>query len=123
MPEENRTAEPSLEAYAQGLPYNLEAEQSVLGSVLIDPELLPVIMEKITTPQVFYTRQNRALYGLMIRMFSASRPIDYVTLLDEARGEDIFENEGTAKNYLLHLMEAVPTTANLPQYGDGVRDK
>ena len=123
MPEEQKNGEPSLEAYAQGLPYNLEAEQSVLGCVLIDPELLSDIMEKIRSPQVFYTRQHRELYSLMIRMFSESKPIDYVTLLDEARGEEIFENEGTAKNYLLHLMEAVPTTANLPQYCDILLEK
>ena len=123
MPDEKRTEEPSLEAYAQGLPNSLEAEQSVLGCVLIDPELLSDIMEKIRSPQVFYTRQHRELYSLMIRMFSESKPIDYVTLLDEARGEEIFENEGTAKNYLLHLMEAVPTTANLPQYCDILLEK
>ena len=63
MPEEQKNGEPSLEAYAQGLPYNLEAEQSVLGCVLIDPELLSDIMEKIRSPQVFYTRQHRELYS------------------------------------------------------------
>ena len=57
----------SVEAYNQGLPYNLEAEQSVLGSVLIDPELLSSIMEKISTPQVFYTEQHRKIYSLIIR--------------------------------------------------------
>lgn len=122
---ERKTAreETSLEAYNQGLPYNLEAEQSVLGSVLINPELLSTIMEKITTPQVFYTEQHRRLYSLMIRMFSESKPIDFVTLLEEARREEIFDSDGNAKNYLLHLMELVPTTANLPNYCDIVLEK
>ena len=113
----------SLEAYSQGLPYNLEAEQSVLGSVLINAELLSTIMEKITTPQVFYTEQHRRLYSLMIRMFSESKPIDYITLLEEARKEEIFDNDGSAQAYLLHLMELVPTTANLPNYCDIVLEK
>lgn len=113
----------SLEAYNQGLPYNLEAEQSVLGSVLIDPELLSSIMEKIATPQVFYTEQHRRLYSLMIRMFSESKPIDYVTLLEEARNEEIFDSDGNAKSYLLHLMDLVPTTANLGNYCDIVLEK
>jgi len=113
----------SVEAYNQGLPYNLEAEQSVLGSVLIDPELLSSIMEKISTPQVFYTEQHRKIYSLMIRMFNESKPIDFITLLDEARGEEIFDSDASAKTYLLHLMELVPTTANLLNYCDIVLDK
>lgn len=113
----------SLEMYSQGLPYNLEAEQSVLGSVLLDPEKLSSIMEKIDSPQVFYNEQHRKLYSLMIRMFSESKPIDYVTLLEEARGEEIFDNDSTAKSYLLHLMELVPTTANLLNYCDIVLEK
>lgn len=122
---EKKTArdEISLEAYNQGLPYNLEAEQSVLGSVLINAELLSTIMEKITTPQVFYTEQHRRLYSLMIRMFSESKPIDYITLLEEARREEIFDNDGNAQAYLLHLMELVPTTANLGNYCDIVLEK
>ncbi len=114
---------PSLEAYSQGLPYNLEAEQSVLGSVLLDPEKLSEIMEKIASPQVFYNEQHRKLYSLMIRMFSESKPIDYVTLLEEARGESVFDNDATAKSYLLHLMELVPTTANLSNYCEIVLEK
>ena len=86
------------EAYSQGLPYSLEAEQSVLGSVLIDPELLSTIMEKISSPQVFYTEKHRRLYSLMIRMFSESKPIDYVTLLEEARNEEIFDSDASAQS-------------------------
>ena len=114
---------PSLEAYTQGLPYNLEAEQSVLGCVLLDPEKLPDIMEKIASPEVFYNEQHKKLYALMIRMFSESRPIDYITLLEKARGEEIFDNDATAKSYLLHLMELVPTTSNLSNYCDIVLEK
>ena len=76
----------SADALLEALPYSKEAEQSVLGSVLIEPELLGEIMERIKSPSVFYTRQHQALYGLMLQMFSESRPIDFVTLLDEIKG-------------------------------------
>ncbi len=124
MAEKNDSRESvSLEAYNQGLPYNLEAEQAVLGSVIVKSELLSDIMEKITTPQVFYTEQHRRLYSLMIRMFSESKPMDIITLLDEVRKEEIFDSDGNAKSYLAHLMDVVPTTANLPNYCDIVLEK
>ena len=115
--------EETLADYGQNLPYSLEAEQSVLGAILIDPEKLPEVMSAIKAPGVFYARQHQELYGLMIQMFSASRPIDYVTLLEESQRAGVFENSQNAKTYLLHLMELVPTTANLSHYCDIVVEK
>ncbi len=109
--------------FAGNLPYNLEAEQSVLGSVLIDPELLNEIMNKIKSPAVFYTSQHQEIFALMLKMFSESKPIDLVTFLDEAKRADIFDSDQNAKTYLLHLMELVPTTANLDYYCDIVIEK
>ena len=113
----------SLNEYGQSLPYSLEAEQSVLGSLLIDPEKLPDVMNIIKSPAVFYTRAHQDLYGLMLRMFSESRPIDFVTLLEEANRAGVFDSPENAKTYLLHLMEMVPTTANLSQYCEIVVEK
>ncbi len=109
--------------FAGNLPYNLEAEQSVLGSILIDPELLTEIMNKIKSPAVFYTSQHQEIFGLMLKMFNESKPIDLVTFLDEAKRADIFDSDQNAKTYLLHLMELVPTTANLDYYCDIVIEK
>ena len=115
--------EANFNEYTGNLPYNLEAEQSVLGSVLIEPELLSEIMNKIKSPAVFYTAQHQELFALMLKMFSESKPIDLVTFLDEAKNADIFDSDQTAKAYLLHLMELVPTTANLSHYCDIVVEK
>lgn len=109
-------ADEALAEYGQSLPYSLEAEQSVLGAILIDPEKLPDVMNAIKAPAAFYTRQHQELYALMVQMFSESKPIDYVTLLEESERAGIFENSQSAKAYLLHLMELVPTTANLSHY-------
>ena len=113
----------SLNEYGQSLPYSPEAEQSVLGSLLIDPEKLPDVMNIIKSPAVFYTRAHQDLYGLMLRMFSESRPIDFVTLLEEANRAGVFDSPENAKTYLLHLMEMVPTTTNLSQYCEIVVEK
>ncbi len=121
-------AEETLAEYGQNLPYSLEAEQSVLGSILIDPEKLPDVMNVIKAPGVFYTRQHQELYALMVQMFSESKfseskPIDYVTLLEESQRAEVFENSQNAKTYLLHLMELVPTTENLSRYCEIVVEK
>lgn len=116
-------ADEVLAEYGQNLPYSLEAEQSVLGAILIDPEKLPDVMNEIKTPAVFYTRQHQELYALMVQMFSESKPIDFVTLLEESERAGVFENDQNAKSYLLHLMELVPTTANLSHYCGIVLEK
>jgi replicative DNA helicase len=113
----------AINEYGQNLPYSLEAEQSVLGSILIDPEKLPDVMNTIKSPAVFYTKAHQELYALMIQMFSESRPIDFVTLLEEAVRASVFETDESAKTYLLHLMEMVPTIVNLPQYCEIVVEK
>ncbi len=109
--------------YGQNLPYSLEAEQSVLGSILIDPEKLSDVMNIIKSPSVFYTKAHQELYALMLKMFGESRPIDFVTLLEEAGKAGVFDTEDAAKTYLLHLMEMVPTTANLSNYCEIVVEK
>ncbi len=113
----------ALSEYGQNLPYSLEAEQSVLGAILIDPEKLADVMNQIRSPAVFYTAAHQQLYALMIKMFSESKPIDFVTLLEEAQRAGVFETEDAAKTYLLHLMEMVPTISNLPQYCEIVVEK
>ncbi len=115
--------EANFNEYVQNLPYNLEAEQSVLGSVLIDSELLNEIMNKIKSPTVFYTSQHQDIFALMLKMFSESKPIDFITFLNEVKRTDIFDSDQSAKAYLLHLMELVPTTANLNHYCDIVVEK
>ncbi len=109
--------------YGDNLPFNLEAEQSVLGSILVDPEILTTVMEKIKSPTVFYTDQHKTLYSLMLEMFSVSKPIDFITLLEEAKKESLFDSDEAGKAYLLHLMEMVPTTANVGWYCDILVEK
>ena len=59
-----------LEAFEQQMPYNLEAEQSVLGAILLDPANLSAVMGSLT-PECFYRTQHQEIFSVMFRMFSA----------------------------------------------------
>ncbi|MGI5958763.1 MAG: replicative DNA helicase [Massiliimalia sp.] len=104
------------------LPYSLEAEQSVLGGLLVDPECITVVLEQITRPDMFFKKQHSMLYEVFINMFNLSKTVDFITVLDEVNRADIFDDEASAKMYLVQLMEVVPSTANIVDYCNIVKD-
>ncbi len=104
------------------LPYNLEAEQSVLGSVLIDPTCLPDIME-ILKPESFFRAQHKEIFSIYLRMFLSSQIIDFITVLEEVKISNVFASEEDAKVYLIQLAQVVPSTANVNAYAKIVREK
>lgn len=112
----------NLDFYTQTLPYSLEAEQSVLGAILIDAGCLPPVME-VLRAEHFYREQHQNLFMLMTRMFTMGESIDFITLLDNARRESIFPTPEDAKLYLAQLVQVVPTTANLMAYTRIVQEK
>ena len=97
------------------LPHSVEAEQSVLGAILLDPGCISTALEYIKSDS-FYLKQHQQLFSLMISMFSTAKSIDYVTVLNEAVAAQIFDSEQSAKVYLAQLMELVPSTANVESY-------
>ena len=97
------------------LPNNLEAEQSVLGSILVDSSCISKVIETLK-PEYFYTKQNKEIFVIMIKMFMLSNPIDVVTVLGEVVKEKIFEKEEDSKVYLVKLIEMVPSAANALSY-------
>lgn len=96
-------------------PHNPEAEEAVLGSILIDPDSIGEIISFLK-PQAFYRSQNRWIYECLVRLHERSRPIDYVTLLDELKRADHLEDVG-GEPYLISLLSAVPTSLNVEYYG------
>lgn len=103
------------------LPHSTEAEQSVLGAMLIDEGCIPLVIERLR-PEDFYLRQNRELYESIYKMFNFSQKIDLVTILEQLRQSGNY-NEQTSAAYLKQLMEITPTSANVSLYIDIVRDK
>ena len=109
MPNERRYSnELNLESVGINLPYNMQAEQSVLGAVLLKPETLTDLVE-IIRPEMFYTRQNAQIYSEMLRLFTADQTIDFVTLLDAVISDGVFPSADEAKVYLTGLAETVPS--------------
>ena len=103
------------------LPHSTEAEQAVLGSILIDSECLPQVVE-LLKPEDFYLRQNREIYQTIYAMFSLSRKIDPVTVLDQMRFDGSYQ-EGVTREYFFQLMDVTPTSANVLEYAAIVKDK
>lgn len=104
------------------LPYNLEAEQTVLGALLLDPEAINLAMDYIK-PDSFYVSKHRDLFSIMIRQFALGVRTDIITVIDEAVRDGIFESSSAAKEYLAALMESVPTTKNIESYCKIVEEK
>ena len=85
------------------LPHSIEAEQAVLGSMLIDPRCVPEVIDKLR-PEDFYLQQNVEIYETIYSMFNYSLTIDPVTVLEQ-------------------LMDTTPTAANVKEYIDILKDK
>lgn len=106
---------------ARQVPHSLEAEQAVLGSMLIDSRCVNDIVG-LVKPDDFYLQANRDIYETIFEMFSYSQTIDPVTVLDKMRERGVFDEENSSK-YIMQLMEITPTAANAKQYAKIVHDK
>ena len=103
------------------IPHSIEAEQSVLGAMLIDARCIPDVVEALTGED-FYLKANREIYETIYTMFNFSATIDPVTVLDQMKLTGVYD-ENTSRSYLLQLMEITPTSANVMEYAKIVRDK
>ncbi|MBQ2382826.1 MAG: replicative DNA helicase [Oscillospiraceae bacterium] len=103
------------------IPHSVEAEQAVLGAMLIDPRCIPDVVESLTGDD-FYLRANREIYETIYTMFNFSATIDPVTVLDQMKLTGVY-NEDTSRSYILQLMEITPTAANVKEYVRIVKDK
>ena len=111
---------PMDELLSRAMPHSPEAEQAVLGSMLIDADCIKDVMDKLQ-PQDFYLQQNREIFETIYSMFIYSRPIDGVTVAREMEKNGVYRDDTRA--YLLQLMEVTPTSANVMEYAGLIRDK
>lgn len=102
-------------------PHSPEAEQAVLGSMLIDADCVKLVMDKLR-PDDFYLRQNREIFTAICSMFVMSKPIDGLTVAEELRGNAELD-EQTTRDYLAQLMMITPTSANVMEYAKIVADR
>ena len=102
-------------------PQALEAEQSVLGSMLIDERCVPDVVGMLQ-PDDFYLRQNREIYETIYTMFNFSEKIDPVTVLNKMKERGVYD-EAHSYHYISQLLQITPTAANVKQYCSIVHDK
>ena len=123
MPNERHyNNELNLESVGINQPFNMQAEQSVLGAVLLKPDTLTDLVE-IIKPEMFYTRQNAQIWSEMLRLFTNDQTIDFVTLLDAVISDGVFPSADEAKVYLTGLAETVPSISNVKAYAQIVQEK
>jgi len=103
------------------MPHSVEAEQAVLGSVLIDARCVPEVIDQLRSDD-FYVRQNREIYETIYSMFNYSLTIDPVTVLEHMKQNGVYD-ENTSRGYLLQLMDTTPTAANVVEYIGILKDK
>ncbi|MDY3780944.1 MAG: replicative DNA helicase [Candidatus Faecousia sp.] len=108
------------ELMAKQQPQSLEAEQAVLGSILIDSRCVTEVIG-ILKPEDFYQEQNREIYETVYTMFNFSETIDPVTILDKLKELGYYHDN--SREYVMQLMEITPTAANVVRYANIVQEK
>ncbi len=113
----NTQAQPGMQ-----MPFSEEAEQSVLGAVLLDPQCLSTVAEILPRAEYFYGVNNQLIYGAMLEMYTLGQPVDFVTVLEKLREVKEFDRE-TGRGYLVKLAQLVPSISNVEVYANIVRDR
>jgi replicative DNA helicase len=102
-------------------PQNVEAEQAVLGAILLDPDALMTALE-ILDADDFYRTTHTKIFQAMVRLSERREPVDIVTLTAELQAQEILEEVGGVA-YLTQLSNSVPTAANVDHYAKIVHEK
>jgi replicative DNA helicase len=102
-------------------PQNLEAEESLLGGLLVDPESINKVVDLINAED-FYKDAHGRIYDAMVGLYEKNEPIDIVTVSSSARDKGILDKIGGA-TYLNTLVDIMPSAANIVQYAKMVREK
>ena len=117
MPDNNNTNYSGLR-----LPYSHEAEQAVLGAVLMEPDVIASVAEILPSSEYFYLANHRTIYAVMLSMFTSGQAVDQITVLEALKTERDFD-EASGKTYLYQLAQSCPSIANVENYARIVRDK
>ncbi|MDO5423419.1 MAG: replicative DNA helicase [Eubacteriales bacterium] len=103
------------------LPHSAEAEQSVIGSMLMDRDAIMTASEIITSED-FYQHQYGVLFEAMVELYNEGKPVDLVTLQDRLREKEV-PPEISSMEFVRELLNVVPTSTNARSYAEIVRDK
>jgi replicative DNA helicase len=102
-------------------PHNIEAEQSVLGSVFVDQGAMKTLVDKLDRDD-FYKNQHKVIFAAMVELFTDDVDIDYTTLSNKLDSKDLLNDAGGI-DYIIGLINYVPSIVNLVNYINIVKDK
>lgn len=102
-------------------PYSLEAEQAVLGAILMEPSSINQVAD-ILRPDFFYLPEHQTVYRVMLEKMMGSQTIDFVTVLEAVKSDDFFAGE-EGKAYLFKMAQMVPSISNIGNYARIIRGK
>jgi replicative DNA helicase len=102
-------------------PHNIEAEQSVLGAMLLDKDAITNVNEVLKGDE-FYKESHRVLFSAIIELYNKDEPVDMITLIDLLRSRELLEAVG-GMSYISNLATSVPATSNVKHYAKIVEDK
>ena len=103
------------------MPFSMEAEQAVLGCILIDPSCITTVVEYLRA-EFFYLPQHKAIFAAMINIDTVGGIIDPIVVLEHLKNDGIYDEAG-GREYLFQLARSVPSTANAESYAKIVREK
>ena len=103
------------------LPHSAEAEQSVIGSMLMDRDAI-IAASEIITADDFYQNQYGVMFDAMVELFNEGKPVDLVTLQNRLKEKDV-PPEVSSLEFVREIVIAVPTSANIKSYANIVREK
>ena len=102
-------------------PHNLEAEMALIGSILVDREIMPIVSE-IVIPADFYAHVHETIYTALVTLYDRGEPLDKISLADELKKRELLEKVG-GLSYLSRLMDVVPSAGSAEYYAKIVREK
>ena len=108
------------ELLGKKIPYSAQAEQAVIGSMLIDPRCIAKIIKKLRGDE-FYVRANRDVFETIAAMFSFGQTVDPVTVLDQMKVRGVYED--SSPSYLAEILRVTPTSANAMEYAAIIKDR
>lgn len=109
--------------YFEGLklPYNLKAEQAVLGAALLDQNCLDDVVELVPSKDYFYVSNHKLIYSCMLNLYNRGAAVDAVTVLNELKKEPTFD-QTEGREYFINLANVTPFTSNAKDYAQIVKE-
>lgn len=103
-------------------PYSMDAEQAVLGAILIDTNCFDRVSGILRTADCFYIPQHKAIYTIIANLKLLNQKVDALIVAEELRRNGTYD-EASGKNYLAQLAQSVPSVANVENYAKIIREK